>query len=70
MPSGVEVNPKDDSSAEVVYDGNSVSVIYNDADNSYVVNGKTLHFQDVDEEVVNTALIPYILQELDGNKRI
>ena len=70
MPSGVEVNPKDGDSAEVTWNGKSVSVIYNDADNSYVVDGQTLHFQDLDDEVVSTILVPYILQTLDGNERV
>ena len=69
LPANIELNPKEDDMAEVTDGTNTVTVIYNDADNSYVVDGRTLHFKDVNPEIVNTLLVPYILQELDGNRR-
>ena len=69
MPSNIEVNPKNDSEA-VISDGNKeLTVVFDEDENSYTINGKTLHFED-DFEVTNTLLIPYILQELDGERRI
>jgi hypothetical protein len=38
--------------------------------NNFTLNGKTLHFEDSDSDVINTFLIPSILQEFDGNKRL
>lgn len=67
FPSGVDLN-YDGANATVSSGDKEISVIYNE-DNSYVVNGKTLHFEDTSSDVVNTLLVPYILQELDGQKR-
>ena len=69
MPEGVEVFPDGDE-VVVRFDDNELTVVWNDADNSFTINGKTLHFEDVDFEVIGTILIPYILQELDGERRI
>ena len=64
---GVEIN----KSGAVISDGNKeVIAIYNDANNSYVINGTTFHFEDDDFEFLNTLLVPIILQELDGDRRI
>lgn len=68
MPEGIEVIP-DGSQAEIKQDENILKIVYNEDNNSYTINGKTLHFED-DFEVINTLLIPYILQELDGERRI
>ena len=69
MPEGVEVFPDGDE-AVGRFDDNELTVVWNDTDNSFTINGKTLHFGDVDLEVIGTILIPYILQELDGERRI
>lgn len=68
MPKEVEVYP-DGSEASVRLGNKEVNVIYNDKNNSYTINGVTLNFKD-DFEVINTILVPYILQELDGEKRL
>lgn len=70
MPDGINVNPKENGEAEITDGENEITVIYNDADNSYVINGKTIHFDKINNEFVNTILVPYILQELDGQRRI
>ena len=69
MPEGVEVFPDGDE-AVVRFDDNELTVVWNDGNNSFTINGKTLHFEDIDLEVIGTILIPYILQELDGERRI
>ena len=68
LPSGVELNIIDDDSCEITDGSNQVTIVSND--NSYVINGKTLHFEDIDDDVINTLLVPYILQELDGQRRL
>lgn len=68
FPSGVEVFP-DGEEAEIVMGDKSVNVVCNFDNNSYTINGKTLHFDD-NAEIVGTILVPYILQELDGNRRV
>lgn len=68
LPKGYELNEISEDECEVT-DGNKIiKVIRND--NDYVVNGVTLHFEDEDYEIINTLLIPYILQEIDGNERL
>lgn len=69
MPDGIEVYPDGDE-ASVKGFGKELNVVYNEKNNSYTINGKTLHFEDTEPEVVNTILVPFILQELDGQKRI
>ncbi len=69
MPSGVEVFPDGDE-ALVKFGEKELNVVWNYSNNSFTINGKTLHFEDVDLEVIGTILIPYILQELDGERRI
>ena len=69
MPEGIEVIP--DGYEALITDGDKrINVIYNDLNGSYVINGKTYHFKDNDFEFLNTLLVPIILQELDGNRRI
>ena len=67
LPNGVELNPVDDNEAEIVWGEKSITV-RNDG-NDYEINGRKIHFEDDYFEVINTILIPYILQELDGNER-
>lgn len=67
MPDGIEVNP-DGNKAEVTDGQNSIEVSYED--DFFVVNGQKLHFEDDDEEIINTIMVPYILQELDGQRRL
>ena len=67
LPDGIETQAKD-SECSIKWDGKEVTVIRND--NSFVINGKTLQFEDESEDIINTMLIPYVLQELDGQRRI
>lgn len=69
LPSDVEIFPDGDES--LVKSGDKeLNIIWNDKNNSFTINGTTLHFQDVDVEIIGTILIPYILQQLDGERRI
>ena len=66
LPDGFELNYNKDEAT--ISDGETdMNVVYHD--NCYVINGKSFHFEDSDPEVVNTHLIPCILQEFDGEKR-
>lgn len=69
MPEGIEVIPSGDEALVKSEDG-ELNILYNAERNSYTMNGKTIHFQDTEFEVVNTILVPFILQELDGKRRI
>ena len=66
LPNGVETTPRDEECL-VKWKDKEINVVRND--NSFVINGKTLHFEDDSEEIINTLLVPYVLQELDGNRR-
>lgn len=67
LPSGVETQFNADRCI-VKSSGKSVNIVRND--NSFVINGKSLHFEDDSEDIINTLLVPYVLQELDGHKRM
>lgn len=67
LPSGYELNETSDDECEVTNGDKTIKIIRND--NDFVVNNITLHFEDDNNEIINTLLIPYILQELDGIKR-
>ena len=69
LPNGAEVFPDEDK-AVIEFENKKLNIYYNDINSSFVVNGKTLYFQDGNFEVIGTMLVPYILQELDGNRRI
>lgn len=69
LPDGVELNPSDDNSAEITSKDSSVTVVANN-DNSFVVGQQTIHFEDDNPEIINTILVPCILQQLDGQRRI
>lgn len=68
LPKGYELKEISEDECEVTDGDKTVKVIRND--NDFVVNGTTLHFEDEDYEIINTLLIPYILQEIDGNERL
>lgn len=68
LPNGYELIPHGDY-ADISYEDKSVRVIKSD-DNTYVIEGKVINFADNSEEIINTLLVPYILQELDGEKRL
>lgn len=70
MPDGIDVQSDGDEATVKDNSGNEVKIIYNDADNSYIINGKTIHFENTNDEFINTIMVPYILQELDGERRI
>ena len=70
MPDGIDVEPDEDGAIIKDDSGNEVKVIYNDADNSYNINGRTIHFENTNDGFINTIMVPYILQELDGERRI
>ena len=67
LPNGVETTPKDEECL-VKWNGKELNIVRND--NSFVINGKTLQFEDNSKDIINTFLVPYVLQELDGQKRI
>lgn len=67
LPNGVETTPKD-SECLVKWNGKELNIVRND--NSFIINGKKLQFEDNSEDIINTFLVPYVLQELDGQKRI
>ena len=67
LPSGVETIPKDEECL-VKWNDKELNIIRND--NSFVINGKKLQFEDDAEDIINTFLVPYVLQELDGQKRL
>ena len=67
LPSGYELNETSDDECEVTDGNKTIKIIRNN--NDFVVNNITLHFEDDDNEIINTLLIPYILQEIDGIKR-
>lgn len=70
LPPSFELNPKSDEEAELTNGDKTINIIYNDVGNSYTIDGTTLHFEDTDPEIVNTLLVPYLLQLFDGVKRI
>lgn len=67
LPNGVETTPKD-SECLVKWNGKELNIVRND--NFFIINGKKLQFEDNSEDIINTFLVPYVLQELDGQKRI
>lgn len=67
LPNGVETTPRDEECL-VKWNDKKLNIIRND--NSFVINGKKLQFEDNSEDIINTFLVPYVLQELDGQKRI
>ena len=67
LPNGVETTPKGEECL-VKWNDKELNIVKND--NSFVINGKTLQFEDNSEDIINTFLVPYVLQELDGQRRI
>ena len=67
LPNGIETTPKDEECL-VKWNDKELNIVRND--NSFVINGKKLQFEDDSEDIINTFLVPYVLQELDGQKRI
>lgn len=67
LPNGVETTPKGEE-CTVKWNDKELNIVRND--NSFVINRKTLQFEDNSEDIINTFLVPYVLQELDGQKRI
>ena len=67
MPSGIDLKELSDDECEITDGENTVKVINNGS--SYVVNDKSISFEDTDPEIINTLVLPFIMQELDGNKR-
>lgn len=67
LPSGVETQSRDEECL-VKWNDKELNIVKND--NSFVINGKTLQFEDDSEDIINTFLVPYVLQELDGQRRI
>ena len=67
LPDDVETTPRDEECL-VKWNDKELNIVRND--NSFVINGKTLQFEDDSEDIINTFLVPYVLQELDGQRRI
>ncbi len=67
LPNGVETTLRDEECL-VKWNDKELNIVRND--NSFVINGKKLQFEDNSEDIINTFLVPYVLQELDGQKRI
>lgn len=71
LPPDYDLQPESEAEAVLKHNsGKSVKLIYNQEDNTYVVEGTTLHFQDTDEEIVYTILVPYLLTLFDGKQRL
>ena len=67
MPSGIDLKEVSEDECEVTDGEHTVKVINNDT--SYVINDRTIHFEDTDPEIINTLIMPFIMQEFDGNRR-
>ena len=67
MPNGIDLKEISEDECEITNGENTVKVINNE--DSYVINGRTIHFEDTDPEIINTLVMPFIMQELDGNRR-
>ena len=67
LPNGIETTPRGEECL-VKWNDKELNIVRND--NSFVINGKVLQFEDNSEDIINTFLIPYVLQELDGQRRI
>ena len=67
MPKGVDVKPLSDDECEISNGENTVKIIDNGS--SYVINGRSISFEDTDPEIINSLVLPFIMQELDGNRR-
>ena len=67
LPSGFDTD-FDKNECTIKSGDKEVTVIRNE--NNFTINGKTLHFEDSDFEIINTLLVPYILQEFDGQVRL
>lgn len=67
LPDGVETIPNKEK-CTVKWKDKELNIVRND--NSFVINGKVLQFEDNSEDIINTFLVPYVLQELDGQRRI
>ena len=67
LPNGIETIPRDEECL-VKWNGKELNIVRDD--NSFVINGKKLQFEDNSEDIINTFLVPYVLQELDGQRRI
>lgn len=70
FPDGMEIFPDGESAIIRDSSGNEIGIIHNDADNSFVIGRNTVHFDGMRDEFLPTILMPYVLQELDGNRRI
>ena len=68
MPSDIEMN-KSDGYVTFTDGQNEVRVVMVE-ENKFQINGKSYAFEDTDYEIINTILIPCILQELDGERRL
>ena len=67
MPPDIDVTPGENK-CTIKSKDKEISVVRDE--NNFTINGKTLHFKDEDADIINSFLVPYILQELDGERRI
>ncbi len=67
LPKGMDLNELSKDECELTDGENTIKIIDNGS--SYVIGDKSISFEDTDPEIINTLVLPFILQELDGNRR-
>jgi hypothetical protein len=67
MPSGIDVKETSEGECEISNGENTIKVIDNGS--SYVIGDRSISFEDTEPEIINTLLLPFIMQELDGQRR-
>lgn len=67
MPNGIDVKETSEGECEINNGENTIKVIDNGS--SYVIGDRSISFEDTEPEIINTLLLPFIMQELDGQRR-
>lgn len=69
LPNGFETEIQEDDTLLISDGEKEVELISYPKDKKYIIDGKTLHYE-VEDETVNTILIPFILSVFDGQARL
>ena len=69
LPKNFKTEIQDDDTLLISNGEKEVQLISYADDKEYIVDGKTLHYE-VEDETVNTILIPFILSIFDGEARL
>lgn len=69
LPKGFETEIQEDDTLLISDGEKEVELISYPNEKQYVIDGKTLHYE-VEDETVNTILIPFILSVFDGQARL